>query len=68
MVVTGAMGDSVGNLDMIRKVPGWSVSRAVPGAAELAIWWDRAGQPLPVPILGKRLPGVRPLIPSNATY
>ena len=61
MVVTGATGDSVGTLDVIRKVPGWSVSRAVAGAAELAIWWDRAGQALPVPILGTRLTAVRPL-------
>jgi len=63
MVVTDEMGDSVGTLDVIRKVPGWSVSRAVADAAELAIWWDRAGQPLPVPILGTRLTGVRPLTP-----
>jgi hypothetical protein len=63
IVVTGADGGAVGTLDVIRKVPGWTLSRAVAGAADLAIWWDRAGQPLPVPILGTRLATVRPLTP-----
>jgi hypothetical protein len=65
MVVTDSVGDSVGTLDVIRKVPGWSLSRAVTGAAALAIWWDHAGQALPVPILGTRLTAVRALTPDE---
>ena len=63
MVVTTGDGESVGSLDVIRKVPGWTLSRAVADAATLAIWWDHAGQALPVPILGTRLTTVRPLTP-----
>ena len=67
MVATDSDGATVGSLDVIRKVPGWTVSRAIDGAATFAIWWDRAGQPLPVPVLGTRLVTVRPLTPSSAT-
>lgn len=63
MVVTAGDGGAVGTLDVIRKVPGWTLSRAVADAATFAIWWDHAGQPLPVPILGTRLTTVRPLSP-----
>jgi len=61
MVVTAGDGGAVGTLDVIRQVPGRTVSRAVADAANVAIWWDHAGQPLPVPILGTRLTTVRPL-------
>ena len=61
MVMTDAADEPVGTFDVIRKVPGWSMSRAVASATELAIWWDHAGQALPVPILGTRLTTIRPL-------
>jgi hypothetical protein len=63
MVVTAGDGGAVGTLNVIRKVPGWALSRAVADAATFAIWWDHAGQPLPVPMLGTCLTAVRPLSP-----
>jgi hypothetical protein len=42
-------------MDVIRRVAGWTLSRALDGAAKEFVWWDRPGQPLPVPILGTRL-------------
>jgi hypothetical protein len=48
-------GEDMGRLDVIRRVGGWTLSRAIDAAVTQYIWWDRAGQALPVPILGTRL-------------
>jgi hypothetical protein len=48
----------IGRLDVIRTVAGWSLLNE---AVETYIWWDHAGQPLKIPILGTRLHLERPL-------
>jgi hypothetical protein len=53
--LTDAVGEDVGRLDVIRRVGGWSLSRALDAAITEYIWWDMAGRALPVPILGTRL-------------
>ena len=61
LIVSAPDGSPVARLDIIRTVGGWTVARAVDAATDLYIWWDRAGQPLKVPILGTRLTLDRPL-------
>ena len=65
LLVSAPDSSPVARLDIIRTVGGWTVSRAVDAAADLYIWWDRAGQPLKVPILGTRLTLDRPLSTSE---
>ena len=60
ILVTAPGGAELGRLDVIRTVGGWSVMRALDAAEDLYIWWDRAGQPMKVPILGVRLTLSRP--------
>lgn len=50
-VVKSPEGEDLGRLDVIRNVRGWSLDTVL----DLTIWWDRAGEPLPVPILGARV-------------
>lgn len=50
-IVKGPEGEDLGRLDVIRSVDGWSLDTLI----DLTIWWDRAGEPLPVPILGARV-------------
>lgn len=65
LIVSAPDGSQVGRLDVIRTVGGWTVARAVDAATDLYIWWDRAGEPLKVPILGTRLTLDRPLTPPE---
>jgi hypothetical protein len=55
LLVSTGSGEQLGRLDVIRRVDGWSMSRALDAAWQTYFWWDRAGQSLPVPILGTRL-------------
>src|SRR5947208_17064254 len=61
MVVSDPGGVELGRLDVIRKVRGWTLARAVDAAWQTYVWWDHAGQALPVPILGTRFLGRAPL-------
>jgi hypothetical protein len=62
LIVTGPSGGVFGRLDVIRKLDGWTVSRALYGAVNELFWWDQAGQAMSVPILGTRLTLTRPLV------
>ena len=53
--VSAADGSHLGELDVIRRIGGWSVMRAIDAATDVWVWWDRAGQPLKTPLLGTRL-------------
>jgi hypothetical protein len=53
--LTDQASEDMGRLDVIRRVGGWMLSRAIDAAVTQYIWWDRAGRALPVPILGTRL-------------
>jgi hypothetical protein len=61
MVVTAPDGTLVAHLDVIRKVAGWSLMRALNDLDDMYIWWDRAGAALKTPLLGTRLALVRPV-------
>jgi hypothetical protein len=64
IVVTRPSGESLGRLDVIRKAPGWSTMMDLYDAVnDMYIWWDRAGQALPVPILGTRVALMQPATP-----
>lgn len=63
MVVLDRMGQKIGRLDVVRTVGGWTLGRMVNDLYDASFWWDRAGQPLPVPILGTRLWLKHPLDP-----
>jgi hypothetical protein len=60
LVVTGPTDEELGRLDVIRKLDGWTVSRAFYGAVNELFWWDQPGQAMSVPILGTRLTLTRP--------
>ncbi|MFF2551529.1 hypothetical protein ACFVUS_11050 [Nocardia sp. NPDC058058] len=49
------MGEEFGRLDVVRTAGGWTLGRIANDLYDTYIWWDRAGQPLPTPILGTRL-------------
>ncbi|MVU76985.1 hypothetical protein GPX89_06960 [Nocardia sp. ET3-3] len=55
MLVLDRMGAETGRLDVVRTAGGWTVRRLVGDLYDESFWWDRAGQPLPIPILGTRL-------------
>lgn len=55
LVVLDRMGEETGRLDVVRRIGGWTVRRLVNDLYNESFWWDQAGQPLPVPILGTRL-------------
>ncbi len=55
LVVLDRMGEEAGRLDVVRRIGGWTVRRIVDDLYNESFWWDQAGQPLPVPILGTRL-------------
>ncbi|UGT42435.1 hypothetical protein LTV02_03160 [Nocardia yamanashiensis] len=59
------MGEEAGRLDVIRTPDGWTPGHLANDLADTYIWWDRAGQPLPTPILGTRLVTRRPLDPDE---
>lgn len=63
LVVTRPDRTEVGRLDVIRTVAGWSLWRAVDAAYQAYIWWDRAGQPMKVPLLGVRIATTAELTP-----
>ncbi|MGW4249761.1 hypothetical protein [Nocardia sp. NPDC004722] len=63
MVVLDRMGVEAARLDVVRTVGGWTVRRIVSDLYDETFWWDRAGQALPVPILGTRLWLKHPLDP-----
>jgi hypothetical protein len=62
LTVATESGENLGRLDIIRRVEGWDISRALEAAWNVYYWWDHAGQPLPVPILGTRLTLTRPVV------
>jgi hypothetical protein len=56
VVVTDAAGGDLGRLHVIRKANGWkTLSDVLDSAWNTYLWWDHAGSPLPVQILGTRL-------------
>jgi hypothetical protein len=59
--VLGPGGEPVASIDVIRRESGWSLGRMAEAAWLEYVWWDRAGRPLPVPILGTRLVLDRPV-------
>jgi len=61
LVVLDRMGAEFGRLDVIRGVGGWSSHRLADSMGDTYLWWDRTGQPLPVPILGTRVVAEHPL-------
>jgi hypothetical protein len=61
LVMTTPAGEDLGRLDVIRRVGGWTLSRALDAAWSEYFWMDHAGQALPIPILGTRLTLPRPL-------
>ncbi|WP_433565911.1 hypothetical protein ACQP1O_12155 [Nocardia sp. CA-151230] len=63
IVVLDRMGQETGRLDVVRTVGGWTLRRIANDLYNESFWWDRAGQPLPVPILGTRLWLRHPLDP-----
>ncbi|MEV0462733.1 hypothetical protein ACWCW7_29970 [Nocardia tengchongensis] len=63
LVVLDRMGAEVGRLDVVRTAGGWTLRRMAEDLYNESFWWDRAGQPLPVPILGTRLWLKHPLDP-----
>jgi hypothetical protein len=62
LLITTAAGEALGRLDVIRQETGWTISRAVDAAWKEYVWWDQAGRPLPIPILGTRLTLARPVV------
>jgi hypothetical protein len=61
LLVLDRMGNEIGYLDVIRTAGGWTRRHLAHNLWDACIWWDRAGRPLPVPILGTRLAMARPL-------
>ncbi|HXA33004.1 MAG TPA: hypothetical protein VNV87_12150 [Acidimicrobiales bacterium] len=59
--VFGPSGEQVGRLDVIRRAAGWTLSQAAQAAWQEYFWFENAGRPLPVPILGTRLSLLRPI-------
>jgi hypothetical protein len=56
VVVTDAAGKDFGRLHVIRKNGGWkTLSDVLDSAWSTYVWWDHAGAPLPVQVLGTRL-------------
>lgn len=56
VVITDAAGHDLGRLHVIRKAGGWkTLSDVLDSAWNTYIWWDHAGAPLPVQVLGTRL-------------
>ncbi|MEP7019941.1 MAG: hypothetical protein ABI808_04770 [Pseudonocardiales bacterium] len=55
IIVTTPTGEPVGRLDVMRRATGWTLARAVDAAWDTYLWWDHAGQSLPIPVLGTRL-------------
>ena len=60
--MTGSSGEEIGRLDVIRKLDGWTASRALYGAVNELFWWDQPGQAMRVPVLGTRVVLTRPLV------
>jgi hypothetical protein len=67
MVARTPSGDRLASVHIIRRAGGWSLGRALDGVLNEAFWWDRAGQPLPVPILGARVYLDREPTPTERT-
>ena len=61
LTVTDAAGAPVADIDVIRRVQGRSLARKLINADMAFYWWDHAGQPLPIPLLGARIAGYRPV-------
>lgn len=55
MLVQDAHGQELGRLDVIRMAGGWTLGRVANELYNTYLWWDHAGQALPVPLLGTRL-------------
>jgi hypothetical protein len=49
----------VAYLDVIRRVGGWSLMKAVDDLSTELYWWNHAGEPLKTPLLGTRLAMMR---------
>jgi len=61
LVVLDRMGAEFGRIDVIREASGWASHRLADSMGDTYLWWDRTGQPLPVPILGTRVVAEHPL-------
>ncbi|WP_375501320.1 hypothetical protein [uncultured Jatrophihabitans sp.] len=48
-------GRPLGDLDVIRRGPGWTAMRTLDELTGTFYWWDHAGAALKIPILGTRL-------------
>lgn len=57
--VADAAGAPLASLDIIRKASGWSLAQQIIRADAALYWWDHAGAPLPIPILGARIAAFR---------
>jgi hypothetical protein len=55
LVASTPAGEPLADVHVIRRVGGWTLGRLLNDLYEDSFWWDRAGQPLPVPILGTRV-------------
>jgi hypothetical protein len=60
-VLMDESGDQIGHLDVVRRVGGWNLTRAIESAWQTYIWWDQAGQSLPTLVLGTRVMLARPV-------
>ena len=54
-------GNLTAGIDVIRKASGWSLAQKLLNADMALYWWDHAGAPLPIPLLGARIAGYRPV-------
>ena len=55
LVVAAPAGEHIGRLDIVRRLDGWTMSRAIEAAWAEYVWWDHAGRALPLPFLGTRV-------------
>lgn len=61
LVILDRSGMEFGRMDVIRGVGGWASHRLADRNGDTYLWWDRTGDPLPVPILGTRVVAEHPL-------
>jgi hypothetical protein len=65
MVVTDRAREPLGAIHVIRRAGGWTLSRLAGELYDESFWWDRAGEPMPIPLLGARIYLERPASPAE---